>query len=80
MPAQTTEKNQLNKKKDYRNCFLCRVLRGMAFGGMGAALFALPAKWLGADTTNIVYAGLAGALFLTVLFNRKRNDGTRGSG
>ena len=76
MSAQTAEETALKKQKDHRNCFLCRVLRGMAFGGMGAALFALPAKWLGADSTNVVYAGLAGALFLTVLFNRKRSDGT----
>ncbi len=58
-------------KSNYRNCFLCRIMRGLAFGGMGAALFALPAKWLGADQNNLVYAAMFGALLVTVIFNRK---------
>ncbi len=57
-------------KRDSRNCFLCRMMRGMAFGGLGAALFALPARWLGAEQAEIVYAGLFGALFLNLVFNR----------
>jgi len=58
-------------KANYRNCFLCRMVRGMAFGGLGAALFALPAKWLGADQSTLVYAALFGAMLMTVIFNRK---------
>ena len=57
-------------ERNSRNCFLCRMVRGMAFGGLGAALFALPARWLGADQTEIIYAALFGALFLNLIFNR----------
>jgi hypothetical protein len=55
-----------------RNCFLCRVMRGMAFGGFGAALFGLPAHWLGAPRDEVVYYALFGALLVTVLANRPR--------
>lgn len=61
-------------KRNHRNCFLCRLMRGLAFGGLGAALFALPAKWLGADHNTLVYIALFGALLVTVLFNRNRQD------
>ena len=55
---------------DNRNCFLCRMMRGMAFGGLGAALFGLPARWLGADQAEIIYAALFGAILLNLVFNR----------
>jgi hypothetical protein len=55
---------------DSRNCFLCRMMRGMAFGGLGAALLGLPARWLGANQTEIIYAALFGALLANLLFNR----------
>ena len=58
---------------DNRNCFLCRMMRGMAFGGLGAALFGLPARWLGADQAEIIYAALFGALLLNLAFNRSVN-------
>ena len=60
------------KTVDYRNCFLCRVMRGMAFGGLGAALFGVPAKWLGAPQHEVAYYALFGALTITALFARKR--------
>ena len=47
------------------------MMRGMAFGGLGAALFGLPARWLGADQSEIIYAALFGALLLNLVFNRK---------
>lgn len=52
------------------NCFLCRMMRGLAFGGLGAALLGVPARWLGADHSEIVYASLFGALLLNLMFNR----------
>ena len=66
------------QQADSRNCFLCRMMRGMAFGGLGAALFALPARWLGADQTEIVYAALFGALLINLGFNRnlKKKNGS----
>jgi hypothetical protein len=55
---------------NYHNCFLCRVMRGMAFGGLGAAVLGLPARWLGADQSEIVYAALFGAILMNLIFNR----------
>jgi hypothetical protein len=59
-------------KSNYRNCFLCRIMRGMAFGGLGAALFGVPAKYAGAAQDTVIYLALFGALLLTVLFNHNR--------
>ncbi len=56
----------------HRECILCRVVRGMAFGGLGAALFGLPAKWLGASPNGVIYAALFGALAVTAWFTRRR--------
>jgi hypothetical protein len=47
-------------------------MRGMAFGGLGAALFALPAKWAGAPSGTLVYWALGGALLVTFLLGRDR--------
>jgi hypothetical protein len=55
---------------DYRNCFLCRVMRGIALGGLGAALVALPARWLGVPREDLVYYALFGAIALTALLTR----------
>ena len=59
---------------DSRNCFLCRLMRGMAFGGIGAALFGLPARWLDASQPTIIYVALFGAMLLNLLFNRQTKD------
>jgi hypothetical protein len=56
---------------DFRDCFLCRVMRGMALGGFGAALFGLPAKWLGAPADQVPYYALFGALLITAWLTRK---------
>jgi hypothetical protein len=57
---------------NYRNCFLCRVVRGMAFGGLGAALIGIPAKLLGVPQNEVIYYALFGALLVTVLANRPK--------
>jgi hypothetical protein len=51
-------------------------MRGMAFGGLGAALFGLPAKWAGVPQDRLVYWALGGALVVTFLFGR--DPATRG--
>lgn len=61
-------------KKNFRNCVLCRAMRGLAFGGLGAALFGFPAKWLGVPNNEVVYYALFGALLVTALATRKIND------
>lgn len=53
-------------------------MRGMAFGGLGAALFGIPARYLGAAQDTVIYSALFGALLLTVLFNHNRPQGPGG--
>ncbi|MES9942684.1 MAG: hypothetical protein ABW104_07015 [Candidatus Thiodiazotropha sp. 6PLUC2] len=55
-----------------KNCTLCRVMRGLAFGGMGAAIGGYGALFLGVDRNEATYYALFGALALTVLILRKR--------
>ncbi|MET0068013.1 MAG: hypothetical protein ABW076_16835 [Candidatus Thiodiazotropha sp.] len=56
-----------------RNCVLCRVMRGLAFGGLGAAIGGYGALFLGASQSDAVYYALFGALALTVMVTRKPN-------
>jgi hypothetical protein len=56
-----------------RNCVLCRVMRGLAFGGMGAAIGGYGALFLGASRGDAIYYALFGALALTVMVTRKPN-------
>ena len=56
-----------------KDCVLCRVIRGMALGGLGAALFGIPAKWMGLSNNGVIYAALFGALLVTAWFTRKRD-------
>ena len=58
-------------KKTADNCPLCRVMRGLAFGGMGAAIGGYGSILLGADRTEAIYYALFGALALTAIFTRK---------
>ncbi|MCX8050010.1 MAG: hypothetical protein N3A55_10205 [Methylohalobius sp.] len=44
-----------------RNCALCRVMRGMAFGGLGAAVGGFGALWLGAPRQTALMAAVVGA-------------------
>jgi hypothetical protein len=55
------------------NCVLCRVMRGLAFGGIGAAIGGYGSMFLGADRKQAIYYALFGALALTVIVLRKRD-------
>ena len=57
-----------------RNCTLCRVMRGFAFGGLGAALGGYGSMWLGADRQQAIYYALFGAIALTAFMQRKRQQ------
>jgi len=58
---------------DLSNCVLCRVMRGIAFGGLGAAIGGYGSMLFGVDRTQAIYFALFGALALTALMSRKRN-------
>lgn len=58
---------------DYRNCTLCRVMRGLAFGGLGAALGGFGSMLFGVERTEAMYYALFGALALTAFMQRKRS-------
>ncbi len=57
-----------------KNCTLCRVMRGFAFGGLGAAIGGYGSMLLGADRQEAVFYALFGALALTAFMHRKRSD------
>jgi hypothetical protein len=59
------------------NCVLCRVMRGLAFGGMGAAIGGYGSMFFGADKQQAIYFALFGALALTAFVERRR--GKKGS-
>jgi len=54
------------------DCVLCRVMRGLAFGGLGAAVGGYGSLFLGADKQQAIYFALFGALALTAFVQRKR--------
>ena len=56
-----------------RNCTLCRVMRGLAFGGIGAAIGGYGALLFGAERGEAIYYALFGALVLTAFLQRKRD-------
>ncbi|MES9946713.1 MAG: hypothetical protein ABW080_17305 [Candidatus Thiodiazotropha sp.] len=58
---------------DHRNCTLCRVMRGLAFGGIGAAIGGYGAIFFGAERGDAIYYALFGALALTAFLQRKRD-------
>jgi len=62
----------MSNDNDPYDCALCRLLRGFASGGVGAALGGLPAKWLGAPLKVVVYSALVGAFAFALLFLRRR--------
>jgi uncharacterized membrane protein YfcA len=62
---------------DARNCTLCRVMRGLAFGGIGAAVGGYGALYFGVDQNEAVYYALFGALALTAIVQRKRDKKDR---
>ncbi|MEJ2619284.1 MAG: hypothetical protein P8163_03275 [Candidatus Thiodiazotropha sp.] len=59
-------------QQNFSNCTLCRVMRGLAFGGMGAAIGGYGALFFGVDRNEAIYYALFGALALTVLILRKK--------
>jgi hypothetical protein len=59
---------------NFRNCTLCRVMRGMAFGGLGAAIGGYGSLLLGASRQDALMYALFGALALTAFLSRKRSD------
>lgn len=48
-------------------------MRGLAFGGIGAAVGGYGALFFGAERGDAIYYALFGALALTALVQRKRN-------
>jgi hypothetical protein len=53
-------------------CVLCRVMRGLAFGGLGAAIGGYGSLLLGVGKNEAIYFALFGALALTAFMQRKR--------
>jgi hypothetical protein len=49
-------------------------MRGLAFGGIGAAIGGYGALFFGADKNEAMYYALFGALALTALILRKRKS------
>ncbi|MCU7844539.1 MAG: hypothetical protein KZQ93_11935 [Candidatus Thiodiazotropha sp. (ex Monitilora ramsayi)] len=60
-------------RRDATNCPLCRVMRGLAFGGMGAAIGGYGSMLFGADKNEAIYFALFGAIALTAIMQRKRD-------
>jgi hypothetical protein len=60
-------------KRQADNCVLCRVMRGLAFGGLGAAIGGYGSMLLGVDRDQAIYFALFGALALTAFVQRKRD-------
>ena len=52
-------------------------MRGIAFGGLGAAIGGYGSMFLGADRNDAIYYALFGALALTAIVQRKRDDKSR---
>ncbi|MEJ2692715.1 MAG: hypothetical protein P8166_06540 [Candidatus Thiodiazotropha sp.] len=55
------------------HCVLCRVMRGLAFGGLGAAIGGYGSMLFGADRNDAIYFAIFGALVLTGIVLRKRD-------
>lgn len=60
-------------KKTADNCPLCRVMRGLAFGGMGAAIGGYGSMLFGVTRDEAIYFALFGALAMTAFVHRKRS-------
>jgi hypothetical protein len=61
------------KNKTADKCPLCRVMRGLAFGGMGAAIGGYGSMLFGASKDDAIYFALFGAMALTLFMQRKRD-------
>jgi hypothetical protein len=60
--------------ENLKNCTLCRVMRGFAFGGLGAAIGGYGSLLFGASRQEALFYALFGALALTAFVHRKRSD------
>lgn len=67
-------------KRAEESCVLCRVMRGLAFGGIGAAIGGYGAMLFGVEREQAIYYALFGALALTAFVTRKRNNHQDGDG
>ena len=53
--------------RDYRDCAFCRMMRALAFSGLGAAIGGYGALYLfGASRENALMAAVAGAVILVM--------------
>ncbi len=59
------------KKKSGAGCTFCRFMRALAFSGLGAAVFGLGAKWLGADQQTTIISAMMGSIVLVSWVSRK---------
>ncbi|BCX89846.1 hypothetical protein MIN45_P2219 [Methylomarinovum tepidoasis] len=55
--------------KDLRDCAFCRMMRALAFSGLGAAVGGYGALYLGASRENALMAAVAGAVMLVLGMN-----------
>ncbi len=63
---------------DSKNCVLCRVMRGLAFGGLGAAIGGYGAILFGANQQDAMLYALFGAIALTAFMQRKKTKDADG--
>lgn len=58
-----------------RDCGLCRVMRSMAFSGLGGGIGAVGALAVGASKQNVMMSALVvAAIFVFGLANRKKRQ------
>ncbi|HEB77632.1 MAG TPA: hypothetical protein ENI90_03775 [Methylothermaceae bacterium] len=58
-----------------RDCVLCRVMRAMAFSGLGAAIAGFAALYLfGASKQNALLAAVVGAAILVFGLGQRQKD------
>lgn len=61
-------------KKYARDCSVCRLMRGLAFSGLGMGIGAGVAYSLGASREHMVYAGIVVAAILVFgLLGKQKN-------
>lgn len=66
----------MKAETNFRNCTLCRVMRGLAFGGLGAAIGGYGAILFGVNRTDAMFYALFGAIALTAFMQRKKSKGS----
>jgi len=62
-------------KKYDRDCSVCRLMRGLAFSGLGMGIGAGAAYLFGANREHMVYAGIVVAMILVFgVLGRQKNQ------